>query len=123
MAEAQTTVLLVDFENYNLKLVTDGGELRGMLDLLGPGQVTDVNQTVHALLKLYKDTEVGEVADGGDMTGIYRIFLCDGSPRVLLKLLDAERHLPLLAVEGQDNGLYLVAYLQEVLGTAQVERP
>ena len=57
------------------------------------------------------------------MAGVYGIFLSDGSPRVFLKLLDAEGHLPLLAIEGQDDCLYLVAYLQEVLSTAQVEGP
>ena len=35
-----------------------------MLNLLGPAQVADVDQTVNTLLNLNKDTEVGEVAYG-----------------------------------------------------------
>ena len=94
-----------------------------MLDLLGPGQVADVDQSVHAFLKFHEYTEVGEVADCSGMAGVDGIFFGDGSPRILLKLLDAEGHLPLLAVEGQDDCLYLVAHFQEVLSAAQVEGP
>ena len=45
------------------------------------------------------------------------------SPRILLELLQAKAHLALVAVEGEDDGLYLVAYLQEVLSGTQVLAP
>ena len=87
-----------------------------MLHLLGPREVADVDQTVNTLLKLYKYTEVGEVANLGGVLAANRILGLDSLPGILAELLDAERHLALVAVEGQDNSLYIVANLQELLG-------
>ena len=123
VAEAETTVCLVDFEDDNLEGLSDSGELRRMLDLLGPAQVADVHEAVNTFLKLYEYAEVGEVADSCGMPGVDGIFFCDGSPRIGFELLDTEGHLALLAVEGQDNSLNFVTDLEEVLCAAQVEAP
>ena len=65
VAEAETTVVLVDFENLHLDVASDGSELGRMLDFLGPGEVGDVDKAVYALFDFNEDTEVGEVADAG----------------------------------------------------------
>ena len=52
-----------------------------------------------------------------------RIFHLDGFPWIVLQLLDAERHLALVAVECDDHSLYLVANVQEFLCAAQVLAP
>ena len=94
-----------------------------MLYLLCPGEVADVDQAVDTFLKLYEDTEVGEVAYLCRVLRAYRVLHLDGLPRVFLELLDAERHLALLAVESQDDSLYLVAHFQELLCGTQVLAP
>ena len=51
VTQRQATVLLVDFEHYDLQVGADlSVNSRRMLDLLGPGQVGDMHQTVDALL-------------------------------------------------------------------------
>ena len=90
-----------------------------MLDLLGPRQVADVDQTLNALFHLNEDTEVGEVTH---LSGVLRangILLLDGVPRIVGQLLNAKRHLAVIAVQSQDNCLDLVAHLHEVLGGTQ----
>ena len=91
-----------------------------MFDLLGPGEVGDVDQTVNTLFQLNKDTEVGEVADRSGVFGTDRVFGHDVCPRIRDELLDAERHLAVLAVEGEHNSFHFVADFEEVVRGAQV---
>ena len=86
-----------------------------MLYFLGPAEVADVNQAVNTFLQLNEYTKVGEVANLGIVLRTNRILALDSLPGILLELLDTKRHLALVAVEGQDNSLYLVANLQELL--------
>ena len=74
-----------------------------------------MDESVNTFLELYEDAEVGEVAYLGCVLRAYWILGLDVSPWVFLELTDAERHLALLAVEGEDFSLYLFAYLEEVL--------
>ena len=94
-----------------------------MFYFLCPREVADVNQTVNTFLKFNEDTEVCEVAYFCCMLAANRIFNLDCLPRIFLKLLDAERHLALVSVESKDDCLYLIAYVQEFLCTAQVLAP
>ena len=98
VAQAQTTVLLVDVENDNVDGSVNLGELARVLDLLGPGQVTDVDQTFYALFHLNEDTEVGEVAHLGGVLAANGILVLDGVPRIVGELLHTKRHLAVLAV-------------------------
>ena len=86
-----------------------------MLYFLCPREVRDVDETINTFLKLYEDTEVGEVANLSSVLAAYRVLNLDSLPWIFLKLLDAERHLALCAVECEDNCLYLVAYVEEFL--------
>ncbi len=102
---------------------TDLGELVRVFDLLGPAQVADVDQTVNAFFDLYKDTEVGEVAYLSPVAGansVLGLYVC---PRIVFELLDTQTHLALCAVESKDNGIYLVAYFQEVVSGTEVLAP
>ena len=119
VAQAQATVLLVDVENDNVDGSVNLGELARVLDLLGPRQVADVDQALNALFHLNKDTEVGEVAHLGGVLAANGVLLLDGVPRIVGELLNAQRHLAVLAVQSQDNGLDLVAHLHEVLCRTQ----
>ena len=82
-----------------------------------------MDEAVDAVRYLYEDAEIGEVAHLGGVARAYRVALFDTFPRVGGELLDAERHLPLLTVEGEDNRFHLVAYLHEVLCRTQVLVP
>ena len=57
------------------------------------------------------------------MLATNRILSLDSLPWIFLELLDAKAHLALSAVESQDNCLYLVTYLHEVLSRTQVLAP
>lgn len=123
VAEAETTVALVDLEHLHLDVVADLRELAGVFDLLGPAEVGDVDQAVNALLDLDEHAEVSEVAHLGGVAAADGVFLLDVLPGILLELLEAEAHLALLAVERQNHGLDLVAGLEEVLRAAEVLAP
>ena len=82
-----------------------------------------MDQAINTLLQFYEDTEVGKVANLSCVLAAYRILHLDGLPWVFLELLDTERHLALGTVECQDDSLYLVAHLHEVLSRTQVLAP
>lgn len=82
-----------------------------------------MNQTVNTLFEFYEDTKVGEVAHLSSVFAVYRIFGFDSFPWVILELLDTERHLALLTVKRQDNGLNLIAYVQELLSRTEMLAP
>ena len=115
MAEAQAAVCLVDFEDNNIKLCAQLRELRRMLNFLRPREVRDVHETINAFFQFNEYAEVGEVAYLALVLRANGIFLFDVLPRIFFELLDAERHLALLAVERKDYSLNFVAYLEEVL--------
>ena len=50
VAERETTVVLVDFENLNFDVGTDLSKFRGVFNLLGPREVADVDESVNAFL-------------------------------------------------------------------------
>ena len=74
-----------------------------------------MDKSVNAFFEFYEDAEVGEVANLCGMLRADGIFHLNSLPRVFLELLDAEAHLAFLAVEGEDDGLYLVAHVHELL--------
>ena len=123
VAQREATVLLVDLEYDHVDVGTDLRELTRVLHLLGPAQIRDVDQAVDALLDLDEYAEVREVAHLGRALRADGVLGLDVLPRIGRQLLDAERHLALLTVEGQDNGLHLVADLHELLGRTQVLAP
>ncbi len=120
VTEAQATVFLVDFQNLYVDVGTNLSEFRRMLHLLGPRQVRDVDQTVNTFFDFYEYTEVSEVANLCSVLAAYGILSFDSFPRILLQLLDTQRHLAFVAVQSQDNSFYFVAHLHEVLSRTQV---
>ena len=122
VAQGQLVAVLVEVQDDNVNHVAALHHLCGMLDLV-PTEVGDVDKTFHAVFQLCEHTEVGDVTDGSLVLGTYRIFLADALPRVGGELLDAQGHLAGLAVQGEDNGLYFVAHLQEFLSAVQTGAP
>ena len=93
-----------------------------MLDLV-PAEVADVDESFDTVLRLCEHTEVGDVADDCLVGGADRILVADALPRVGGELLQTERHLPVLTVDGKDLSLNLVSDLEELLGAMQPGRP
>ncbi len=93
-----------------------------MLDLV-PAEVADVDETLNTVLRLGEHTEVGDIADNSLVDGTNGILVADALPRVGGELLQTEGHLPVLAVDGKDLGLDLVADLEELLSGVEPRRP
>ena len=123
VAERETTVNLVNLQYANVDDLAYLGELIGVLNLLGPAQVADVDEAVNTFLNLNEYAEVGEVANLSGVLAADGVLGFDGLPGIVLQLLDAQRHLALVAIQSQDNCLYLVTNLHEVLSAAQVLAP
>ena len=82
-----------------------------------------MHKAIDAFFELNKNSEVGEVANFCGVLRTYRILSLNVLPGIVLELLDAKRHLALVAVEGEDGGFYLVAYFEEVLSRTKVLAP
>ena len=67
VAQRQTAVVLVDFQNLDFDGIADLGEFAGVLDLFGPREIGDVDQTVNTFFQFNEYAEVGEVADFGSV--------------------------------------------------------
>ena len=93
-----------------------------MLDLV-PAEVADVNETLDTVLEFCEHTEVGDVADNGLMCASDRLLAADVLPGVGGELLDAERHLAGITVDGENLSLYLVADLEELLSIVETGAP
>ena len=120
VTQAQTTVFLVDFQNYYIDVCTNLSEFRRMFDLLSPRQVRDVDQSVNTFFDFYEYTEVSEVANFSNVLRTYRIFFFDSFPWICFQLFDTQRHLAFFAVQSQDDSFYFVAHFHEVLSRTQV---
>ncbi len=88
-------------------------QLRSLM-WIRPSTPSSISTNTPKLVKL-RTRAVWRLADG--------ILLFDVLPGVVLELLDAEAHLAVLTVEGEDDCLYLVADLHEVLSGAEVLAP
>ena len=93
-----------------------------MLDLV-PAEVADVDESFDTVLRLCEHTEVGDVADNCLVDGTDGILVADALPRIGGELLQTERHLPVLAIDGKDLSLYLVSDLEELLSAMQPGGP
>src|SRR6185503_10700333 len=92
-------VLGIDVENHDIDRVTFLHHFRRVLNALGPGHVGDVNQSIDARLDLHERTKAREVANLPVETGADRILLRQHHPRILLRLLHAERDLLLVRID------------------------
>ena len=108
VSEAETTVVLVDFEDLHLDGSAHLREFAGVLHFLRPREVGDVDQAVNTFFEFYEHTEVGEVANFGRVLRTNGILHFDVLPGIFLELLEAERHLAIRAVEREDNSFYFV---------------
>ena len=86
-----------------------------MFYLLRPREVANVDKSVNTFFEFNENTEVSEVANFSSVLRFNRLFHFDSLPWIFLELLDAKRHLTLVAVKCKDDSFNLVTNLQEVL--------
>src|SRR5438105_956303 len=84
-------VLGIDVQNQDVDFVALFHDFRRMLHALGPRHVGDVDQPVDARLDFDERTERGQVADLAAQPRADGILLRQCHPRILLRLLHAER--------------------------------
>src|SRR5690606_14238114 len=125
VAQCQPAVGSVKLEYHNLHFIANLNELGRMLDLLRPAQVRYVHKAVDAFFEFNEQTEVGQITDNTLVACTHGVLGEDilARPRIFGELLDAQRHLPLLAIQRQDDSLNFVTHFHEVLRVTQVLRP
>src|SRR5687768_1056605 len=116
-------VVCVDVENHDVDRIALLHDFRRMLNALGPGHVGDVNQSVDARLDLHESAEAGEVSHLSVETRAVRVLLRQHHPRVLLRLLHAERDLLFIRIHLEHNGFDSLTYGDELRRVAHVASP
>ena len=122
-AQGEAAVLRLDAENDGLYLFAFLDDFRGVLDALGPAQVGDVDEAVDAVFDLDEGAEVGEVADAALDNGAGGVFVAEALPGVLEELLHAERDAAIGGIDAENNGVDLVAGLDELGGMLEALGP
>ncbi len=84
-----------------------------MFDLLGPGNIRNMNQTVNALVNAHKNAEIRNVFDLSFNNGTDGIFFRDNIPGVRLKLFNTQGN-PLFGhIHAQHHGFNRIADAEE----------
>ncbi len=123
VSKAHAAVFFVQFQDHHLDFVAHVAEFGRVLDFLRPAEVGNVDEAVDALFQFHEQTEVREVPHGSLLLGLHGVARLDVRPRILGELLQAERHLPLFAINAEHHAFNLVVHVQEILRTAQVLAP
>ena len=94
-----------------------------MADLTSPRHIADVEQAVDPFFQLHERAVIGEISDLPFDDCIDRIFLGHASPRILLRLLHAERKLLPFLIDAQNDDLNLVANVDQLARMIHAPRP
>src|SRR5271166_7049225 len=113
-SKADAPLRRVHVQHHGFHLVAYVHHLRRVLHPLRPRHLADVDKAFDALLQLDERSVIGHADDPAVHVRANRIALRGVQPRIGRKLLEAQRHALLLAVELQHLHLDLVAYLHQV---------
>src|SRR4051812_31708567 len=94
-----------------------------MLNALGPAHVGDVNQAVDARLDFDERAEAREVANLAVDARADRVLERQHHPRILLRLLHAERNLFLPRIDLEDHRFDRLADADQLRWVTNVARP
>src|ERR1043166_5223773 len=122
-AEGDALVFGVHVQNQDVHLVALLHDFRRMLHALGPRHVGDVDQAVDPRLDFDERAERREVAHRAAYPRADRILLRQRHPRVLLRLLHAERDFLFRLVDFQDDRFDRLADRHELRRMPHVARP
>src|ERR1035437_2671859 len=115
-AQRDLLVLGVNTQHHGFHRVAHLDPLRGMLDVLGPAHLGDMDEAFHTLLQLHEGAVVGDGDHATVDTGAFRILGRDGLPGVLLQLLEAQGDALLAIVEVQHLDRELLPNVDELGG-------
>src|SRR5664279_1513606 len=116
-------VLRIDVENDDVHRVTLLHHFRRMLHTLRPAHVGDVDQPIDARLDLDERAEAREVAHLAVDPRADGILVRQHDPRILLRLLHAERDLLLVRIDLEHHRLDHFADRHELRRVTDVARP
>src|SRR5688500_3665741 len=122
-AERDPLVVRVDVQDHDVDRIALLHDFRRMLHALRPAHVGDVNEAVDAGLDLDERAEAREVPDLAVDARAHRVLERQHHPRILLRLLHAERDLLLVRVDLEHHGLDRLADRHELRRVTNVARP
>ena len=111
-AERDLLVLGVDREDLDHDLVTDVEHVARTGNALRPAEFADMDEALDAGGDLDERTVRGEVDDLALHAAVHRELLGDRRPRILRRLLEAERDALLVLVHVEDHDVELLANLE-----------
>src|SRR5690606_6234121 len=115
-AQADLLLLVVDGEDDRLDLVALAVEVGRVVDALRPAEVRLVDHAVDALFDADEHAVIGERADLA-LDDVARVVLLgEDGPGIGLELLEAEGDALVLRVDVEDDGLDLLAELEDLRG-------
>src|SRR5436190_14262 len=122
-SERDPLVIGVHVQNEHVDLIALLHDFRRMLDALGPRHVGDVDQAVDARLDFHERAERGQVAHFAAQPRPHGILLRQRYPRILFRLLHAERDLFFGLVHLEHNRFDRLADRHQLGRMADVTRP
>src|SRR6185437_16356211 len=121
--EADALVLRIDIQDHDIDAVALFHDFRRMLDTLGPAHVGDVNQAVDPRFDLDERAEAREVANLAVDARADRVAERQHHPRILLRLLHAERDFFLVRIDLEHDRLDRLADRHQLARMADVACP
>ena len=106
-------LVLVDGQDDCVHLVPNVQHVAGTVDLLGPAHLSDVDETLDALLKLHKGTVGHDVDDLAVDTAVDRILDVRGVPGIAFLLLEAKGDTLALLVHLEDHDLEFLVLVDD----------
>src|SRR6266513_924811 len=122
-AQRDPLVLGIDIENQDVNLVALFHDFGRMLHAFRPRHVGDVNQSVDARLQLHECAERRQIAHLAAQPRADGILLRQRHPRILLRLLHAERDFLFRLVDFEHHRFDRFADRHDLLWMAHVTRP
>ena len=122
-AQADLPLFHVHAEDFDFQFVTGLDHVLGIVDLL-LRQFADMQKAFEALFQFDEHAEIGNLGHlaANDLPG--QVVRGDHSqPRVFAELLETQRHSHFLFVDGQDDTLKLLAFLEHLRRMADAARP
>src|SRR5512133_3412777 len=112
--EGDLAVAHIDTEHHGFNLFTDGQDVGGAANTLGPGHLGHMDQAFNTRLQLNKGAVFHQADDLALDACLDRVLVGDVDPGIGQCLLDAQRDLAFGTVELQHLGRYRLAGLEDI---------
>ena len=115
-AQRYAAVLRVDLQHLGGNVFALLEHLVRILDAARPAYVSDVHQTVKAILDLHERAELRDVPHLPGHHRAHRILLGDQQPGICLGLLDSQRNTPVARLDVQHHHVHFFANFDDLRG-------